>query len=253
MKLLVCVKQVIDPESPLRIDMTHTRVVEDRSVSYRMNSYDEYALEEALLIAERFSGVHIDALSCGPERAGQVLRRALEKGCHRAFHALADDPPPLQTAHMIANHARDGNYDLIITGVMSDDGMNCLVGPLVASLLGIPCAESVLEETLDPESRTIRVLSELEGGLREEATLPLPAVITVQSGINRPRYPALSSVLRARNEEIHLIHPETVSSDSWRVDSLEMPGVPEQCELLQGTPAEKARQLLRILHEKSLL
>ena len=258
MRILVCVKQVPDTESPVEIDDAALWIRENNRIAFRMNRYDEYALEEAVLIREALGDVTVDAISVGPARAAAVLKKSLEKGAANAVHIVRETPgycPPSVTASLIANYARVNSYDLVFTGVMAEDDMQCQVGPLVAAGLDIPCAVSVVKETLDPGNRTVTVECELEGGAAETVSLPLPCLLAIQSGINRPRYPSLSNVLRAKEQELVRIAPGGKSA-ALRVEkaiSLVYPVKSSRGTVIEGSTEEKAEKLLALLHEKSLL
>ena len=268
MKILVCIKQVLDTECPVRIDASGRWIEEGPPALFRMNRFDEFALEEALRIREGFPGTRIDALSAGPARAAQAVRRALEMGADEGIHLIPGDDRyrmPFEIASLIGAYASDKHYDLILAGVMAEDDMQGQVGPMVAELLGYPCATAVmlqkLHKTGDGGSSTIYVERELEGGCREAFELTLPALLTVQSGINRPRYPALSHVLRARSQALILVPVSqqrgTVLHDSpasrERIQNLEEPVPMKTGMILSGSPPEKAENLLKILQERAFI
>jgi electron transfer flavoprotein beta subunit len=258
MKILVCVKQVPDTESPVAIDAANKWVLEHDLIAFRMNRYDEYALEEAVLIREANGNVSVDAISVGPARVSATLKKSLEKGANNAIHIISeknDYYPPVVVADLIADYARRHEYDLIFTGVMAEDDMQCQVGPLIAARLGLPCAASVMKETLNNADGIIHVECELEGGITETINLPIPCLLTIQSGINRPRYPSLSNVLRAKEQELIRIQadPDILSQPAEEVVSISYPEQSSKGTIIQGTPDQKAEQLLAIMHEKSLL
>ena len=258
MKILVCVKQVPDTDSAIEIDAARRWVREHDLIDFRMNRYDEYALEEAVLIREAFGDVTVDALSLGPARVSAVLKKSLEKGADNAIHILFEKSfycPPAVVADLIADHVRRNPYDLICTGVMAEDDMQCQVGPRIAARLGLPCAVSVVKETINREDRAITAECELEGGITETVRVPMPCVLTIQSGINRPRYPSLSNILRAKKQELILLQPDAalVSQALERAVSVAYPEQSSKGIIINGTPEQKAKQLLAILHEKSLL
>jgi electron transfer flavoprotein beta subunit len=258
MKILVCVKQVPDTDSAIEIDAARRWIREHDLIDFRMNRYDEYALEEAVLMREAFGDVTVDALSVGPARVFAVLKKSLEKGADNAMHILLeknDYCSPALVADLIADHVRRDSYDLIFTGVMAEDDMQCQVGPRIAARLGLPCAVSVVKETINREDRTIRAECELEGGITETILVPVPCVLTIQSGINRPRYPSLSNVLRAKKQEVLRLQPDAafLSQALERVVSVAYPEQLSKGIVISGTPEQKAEKLLAILHEKSLL
>lgn len=258
MKILVCVKQVPDTESPLSIDEAALWVQEDDRIAFRMNRYDEYALEEAVLIREALDDVTVDAISVGPSRTAAVLKKSMEKGAANGIHILRETPgycSPSVTAALIADFARSKSYDLIFTGVMAEDDMHCQVGPLVAARLGLHCAVSVVKESISLADRTMTVECEIEGGASETVTVPMPCLLTIQSGINRPRYPSLSNVLRAKVQELVRILPEQ-DAPPYPTElalSLSYPLTSSHGTIIAGSTEEKAEKLLALLHEKSLL
>ena len=258
MKILVCVKQVPDTESPLEINRDKTWISETDRMAFRMSRYDEYALEEAILIRESLPGTTVDAVTVGPARAAAVVKKSLEKGADNGIHVVTDESgycPPAVTARLIAEHAGANAYDLILAGVMSEDCMQGLTGPMIAALLSIPCAASVITEAPGPGSGTLTVECEYDGGSSETAVISLPAVLTIQSGINRPRYPSLSNVLRAKSQEI-LTFSASVPGNSTETESILSIDHAHKSQagvFIQGTPDEKAEQLLKVLHENSFI
>jgi len=257
MKLLVCVKQVIDIEQQIDIREDRLWIAEDEDTRYHMNYFDEFAVEEAVRIKERFSGVTIDVLTLGPARAETTLRQALALGADNAIHLLCPDGGFVSaeaTAAAIADVAKTA-YDLILFGVMSEDAMQSLTGPMTAALCGLPCAAAVLAQTLDPEDRTVTAVCELAGGRHETVRLPLPAVLTVQSGINQPRYASLSNRLRAKSQALRMISLGRADKPEQRQRPLSVyvPAKTGTGEFIQGSIEEQADGLLAILHQKSLI
>jgi electron transfer flavoprotein beta subunit len=281
-KILVCVKQVPDAEAPIGI-AGNGRSLAVSAGDWRMNRFDEFAVEEALRIRKSAPGSIVEAVSVGPARAVAVLRRALAMGADEAFHILreaVEDPLPGDVAAWIAAAVRDRGYDLILTGVMSEDAMHAQTGPVLAELLGIPCATAVIAVRLCPETGAppeerntevgsrkqdaggvcpqpcvIRVERELEGGLREALEMPLPALIAVQSGINRPRYPALSHVLRAQSQALPIVPVGALPAPPRRERVIRLAWMEPSGKalFLAGTPAEKAERLAALFREKALL
>lgn len=255
MKILVLVKQTPDSEADVRVSAGGDSVLV-RDSDWRMNRFDEFAVEEALRIREAFPGSLVEAVSVGPSRVVAVLRRALAMGVNEAVHIQYEgyqDVFPGETALLIAAFARGRFYDLILAGVMSEDAMHGQTGPMVAEMLDFSCAAAVVAATIDPENNRITVERELEGGLREGLELPLPTLLAVQSGINRPRYPALSHVLRSRTQPVL-----TVPSDSLahpprheRLVALTPPTPSGKAVFLEGTAEKKAERLAEIFAERA--
>jgi electron transfer flavoprotein beta subunit len=257
-KILVCVKQVPDSCDTLALEERTGWISYKPLTVFRMNRFDEFALEEALLIKENYRGSVIHALSVGPQRVGSTIQRALEMGADHGIHIL--DPTdgyisPFRVASFIASYARDKDYDLIITGVMAEDDMASQTGQLIAALLDKPCATSVIKTQIRLEDSAIIVDREIEGGRRLSVQLEIPAVLTIQPGINTPRYPSLSNVMRARAQQQEVIQSEELLEFNTRerCTGVRLPDSTSSGIFIEGSSQEKARKLLQILHEKSLL
>ncbi len=255
MNILVCVKQVPDTESTFRIH-DDGKGFDEAGIVFRINSYDEIAVEEAVRIKEERQQVAITALTVGPPRAGAVVRRALELGADHGVHIVTDDGQyldSLQTASCIASFARGRGFDLILCGVMSEDEQSCQTGPMAAALLDLPCATTVISERIPEDEPVVRVERELEGGRRQVVELPLPSVLTLQSGINRPRYPSLSNKLRARKQELETFDAAGMYKDRQcrELVRVSLPPPSKSGIFLEGTLEEKAEALIQILHEKT--
>jgi electron transfer flavoprotein beta subunit len=263
MKVLVCIKQVPDDDAPVAPDAGGTRWRALEGTDWRINRYDEHALEEALRIREAVPGTRIDAVSAGPPRVRTALRRALEMGADEGIHILREDdrnPMPSETSALLAAWAGGRDYDLILAGTLSEDDMHGQTGPMLAARLDWPWATSVIRLDARPDAETgaegpsVLVEREMEGGKRELLAIRLPALVAVQTGINRPRYPALSHVLRARSQVLVEVPENALPVPEIRERPLRVSPPPAaSCRFLEGTPEEKARELLRILHDRSLL
>jgi len=261
MKLLVCVKQVPDSEGPLSINQEGSWVTYEDKTTFRMNRFDEFALEEALLIRDHISHdkqTSIAAVSVGPPRATLTLKKAMAMGADEGIHILGDQDrymSPFDTASLIASYAKDKAYDIILAGVMAEDDMYCIVGQFIAEILEYPCATSVTHQEIINDGSEISVEREIESGRRECLRLNLPAVLTIQSGINTPRYASLSNIIRARDKKIITIDSGNLISQDKREElvSLSYPEPSSKGLFIDGTQREKAQTLLRILHEKSFI
>jgi electron transfer flavoprotein beta subunit len=257
MNILVCVKEVIDPDSPLVVGDDGT-IDTLGKITLRMNRYDEFALEEAVLIKEELPDVTVTALTVGPPGASDILRRALGKGADHACHMIVPGRafmPPLIRATLISGYAREKNFDLVFTGVMAEDDQYCQTGPLIAAVLDMPCAVSVMARQIDSDNKKVLAECEIEGGIRERVAMSMPCLMAVQSGINRPRYPSLSNTLRAKGQAIEeiAVDPSTVRAQANRAGNLSYPPARSRGAMLEGTREEKARKLLDILHEQGLI
>jgi len=261
LKILVCVKQVLSPDEPIEIDSSDPSgrsLFAGNSPLYALNRFDEFALEESLRVKDAFPGTVVHALTGGPARAAAVVRRALGMGADHGVHLLTGEneaPTPFQVSSWIASWADTRAYDLVLTGVMAEDDLEGLVGPLIAERLGLPCAASVVFFRVDPKENRVTVEKEVEGGQREKWRLLLPALLTIQSGGHKPPYPLLSHVLRARKQALEIIRTASLPHDEPR-QTLVRYALPERVRsgrVLNGTPEEKAGRLIRILVEKGLL
>ncbi len=203
MKILVCIKQVPDMESRFRLNGEGTWY-DEADLAFRMNEYDEYAVEQAVRLKEQLGGEpEITVVSIGPDRVVEAVKKALAMGADRAVHIKDDEyyrKDPWQISSAIAAHAASRHYDLVFTGMQSQDRGSAQVGVTVAELLGFACATTLVGFAY--EGGTITVKRELEGGSKGIVKLRLPAVVTCQLGLNTPRYPTLPNIMKAKKKEI---------------------------------------------------
>jgi electron transfer flavoprotein beta subunit len=258
MKILACVKQVPDSSDTMAITPAGSLLAPTPATVFRMNRYDEFALEEGLLLRERFPGTEVHAVTVGPERAGSTLRRALEMGADHGIHILTPEDvylDPFAVASLVASCARTRTYDLILAGVMAEDDLEGQTGQLIAAILDLPCATSVMEARVRQADGEVDLEREIEGGQRMSVLARMPAVLTIQSGINTPRYPSLSHVLRARKQafEVMAMDGPALPGSRSRCTGVRVPEVASQGVILAGTPREKAREVVRVLHEHAFL
>lgn len=257
MKILVCIKQVTDTESNLKLNNTSSWIVEDNKIAYRMNRYDEYALEEAILIKDAHPETVVDTVSVGPERALSAVKKSLEKGADNGVHIMCDNPAlsAIETSSLIAAYAEDKDYDIIFAGVMSEDLMQSQVGPMTAAFLSMPSVVNVVKSELIKNSNALSVNSELEGGIIENVEIMLPCLVTIQTGVNLPRYPSLSNVMRARSMQVITINSEDLkhSGTGDEILSVNYPPVSSKGTVITGSSEEKAEKLLDLFHERALI
>jgi electron transfer flavoprotein beta subunit len=224
MKIAVCIKQVVSREWQVRINDDKTWV-RDQDAAWELNEPDAYALEEALRLKEKHGG-EVVVISAGPARVTQVIREALARGADRAIHvdgehlATAD---AFTAADALAEAARSEQCDLILTGLQSDDQGFAQVGVILAERLGM--AHSTIIMDVQVEGSQLRVKRELEGGWFQWIAMPLPAVLTIQSGINQLRYA------------------------SQKIMSIYVPEKTKATRIIDGTPAEAAAELVRVLRD----
>ena len=259
MRILVCIKRVPDLESMTFPD-TPPKSPADltcEGAPWRMNRYDEYAIEAALRLRETHGASRIDALTVGDENAGDVLRRAIGMGVDHGVHIQHTRemfPSPFTIGKLIAAYAREKAYDLILCGVMSEDLMQGGVGPVTAGLLKWPCLTAIHTVNVQGEGRALWCEREIEGGRQEVLEVGLPALLTIQSGIHSPRYPALSKLLRANHYPLEVLPsgPLATSTHRQRVCAITPPQRVRAGVMIEGTAESKARHLAKLLHAKGL-
>jgi electron transfer flavoprotein beta subunit len=252
-KILVCMKQVPQKDAPLKLNDAGTWIRED--VSYEVNEPDAFALEEALRQKEKHTG-EVVVVTAGPARAMQVLREALAKGADRAIH-LEDDAfvglDASNTARAIAAAIKDEKFDLIFTGLQSDDYGYAQTGVILAHLLGLPHATIIMhiEKRGEQDGGGIRVKRELEAGFFQFVDMPLPAVLTIQSGINKLRYATLIGIKQAKTKPMRKVTmaevQSAVSGNLQKIEKLYLPQKSKNTEFLEGPPAEVAKKLVEKL------
>jgi len=245
-KILVCMKQVPQKDAPLKLNETGTWIRDD--VSYEVNEPDAYALEEALRQREKHGG-EVVVITAGPTRASQVLREALAKGADRAIH-LEDNRFVNMDAYNIARAfaaaIKDEQFDLIFTGLQSDDYGAAQTGVILAELMGWPHATIIMQ--IEKSDSGIRVKRELEAGYFQFVNIPLPAVLTIQSGINKLRYATLIGIKQAKNKPMRKVTWEEVASSAGdnrqNIERLYIPEKTKKTEFIEGPPAEVAKKLV---------
>jgi len=257
MKIAVCIKQVPTREWQPRLNDTKTWIRE-QDASYEMNEPDAYALEEALRLKEKHGG-EVVVCSAGPARVAQVIREALARGADRAIHvedeglASAD---AFVVAAALADAMRDERFDVVLTGLQSDDQGFAQTGVIVAERLGLPHATIIMEVQVDPSTSSgqagaLRVKRELEGGWFQWVAMPLPAVLTIQSGINQLRYATLKGIMAAKKKEIRKATPPpaTAAAPRQKIVRLYVPEKGKKTHMIAGSPAEAAKELVKRLRE----
>jgi len=254
MNIVVCVKRVpITQEVDLEIDAGGKDVKKD-ALPFTINEWDNYALEEAVLLKERLGGT-VTVVTVGGEDDEEVLRRAQAMGADRAIRVSSEglELDPFGLAKVLAQVVRELDYDLILTGVQAEDDNYGLVGVMLAEHLGLPHAAVVT--AIEPEGPTARIKVELEGGLDEISRINLPALLTIQTGINEPRYVSVMAVRKARKKELEVRAVNSLGLDpkelSPRIMTWELLPPPDTggAVMLTGDPPQIADQIIRIVRE----
>ena len=257
MKIAVCIKQVPTREWQPRLTDDHTWIRE-QDVSYEMNEPDAYALEEALRLREKHGG-EVVVCSAGPSRVQQVIREALARGADRAIHVEDDRLAAADasvTAGALAAAMTDETFDLVLTGLQSDDQGHAQMGVILAERLGIPHSTIIMDVQVEggggqEAGGRVRVKRELEGGWFQWIAMPLPALLTIQSGINQLRYATLKGIMAAKKKEIRKAAMPADLAASQQIVSLAVPTKQKQTQMIDGTPSEAAKELVRRLREEA--
>jgi electron transfer flavoprotein beta subunit len=225
--------------------------VREQDAAFELNEPDAYALEEALRLREKHGG-EVVVCAAGPLRVQQVIREALARGADRALHVQSDALAAADAAVIadaLAAAMQPESFDLVLTGLQSDDQGHGQVGVVLAERLAVPHATIVMD--IDVRADGIRVKRELEGGWFQWVALPLPALLTIQSGINQLRYATLKGIMAAKKKEIRTVTPTGPIEPAVEIVSLSVPGKQKQTHLITGAPAQAATELVRLLREEA--
>ena len=249
MKIAVLVKQVPGSETALPILENH-KWIDEEQVSFVMNPPDNFAIEEALLIKERTGDGEVVIVSMGPARVQKVIREGLAKGADRGIHLEEDgqiQTDPLSIAKSISSILMDENFDLVLTGLQSDDTGMGQTGVLIGEMLGMSTGTLAMET--DVQDSAIRVKRELESGWFQWVKLPLPASISIQSGLNTPRYPSLRGIMGAKKKEIKVVSPSDHQTDaiSQSIDKVFVSQTSKQTEMIEGNADSAVTRIIEIL------
>ena len=250
MKLCVLVKQVPGNESALRIASSNTWI-EDAAALFEMNESDNYALEEALQMKESLGNdSEVVAVSMGPERVKKVIREALAKGADRGIH-INEMPEiksdPFATAQVFANVIKDENFDIIFSGLQSDDVGSGQTGIILGEMLGMATATLVM--ATEVQEGSIKVKRELESGWFQWVSMSTPASITIQSGINQPRYPSLKGIMGAKKKEIKVVEQSAVAAPEKQQSfaNIYLPTADKKTEMIKGNVDQMVSRLVDVL------
>jgi electron transfer flavoprotein beta subunit len=246
MRTLVCVKQVKTLGDEVEFTADGTDVDPDYLDS-ALNEWDSYATEEAIRLREAGGG-EVVVVTCGPKESEAALRRCLAMGADRAVRIEGvEGHDPIRVARALAEVVRDESPDLVLCGVQSSDAVQAATGTALAELVGMPRVAVVTK--LELGSGSARVYRELEGGLVDVVDVDLPALLTIQTGINEPRYANLRAIKQAEQIEVSVRQAGDVPSAS-RVRRMFTPPKGEGAEMLGTDPAEVARRIAEIVKEK---
>ena len=261
MKILVTVVERATVDDEFELDGTR---IDDQCLTYDLNEWDSYALEEAVQFGETHDDVEVVTATVGPERTEETIRQALAKGADRAVRVWGDALDeteilgPGTKARLLGAVAREEEPGLVLSGIQTGDNAFGATGVALASLLGYEWAAVVNSLDVDPEVGVARVHRELEGGVEELTDVELPAVFTVQTGLNEPRYASLRGIRQAQNRPLEVRSPAdlglaaTDARSALSVDSLYEPETESDVTLFEGDAEESAGDLAALLEEKGV-
>jgi electron transfer flavoprotein beta subunit len=249
MKIAVCLKQVPARDWQPRLNDSATWI-RDGDVNYEMNEPDAYALEEGLRLKEQHGG-EVVVCSAGPDRVAQVLREGLARGADRGIHVTGEalaGADAFVIAAGLAEAMKDQQFDLILTGLQSDDQGFAQTGVILAERLGLAHATIIMQ--VEVASGRLRVKRELEGGWFQWIALPTPAVLTIQSGINQLRYATLKGIMAAKKKEIRTV-ASTSTTAHQQIVRVYLPEKTKRTQIVAGAPAEAAKTLVAKLRDEA--
>ena len=258
MDIIACIKRVPDTSETdaIKIDNSQ-RDIEKSGLAFKINDWDEYVLEAAVQSKEKLGGT-LTAVTVGPQEWSDILRRALAMGADtgiRIDHDVASKDPHI-VALILKAVIQRLPYDLVLFGAQSEDFGSGQLGAMVAEMLGIPHATLVV--SLEAGDSKVHISRELEAGTLESYTIELPALLTIHTGINKPRYISLGGIKKAMQKELQVMSPDDLglSADMLvpmvKLERLELPSKGKGAELITGTPEEAAEQLAKTLKEAGI-
>jgi electron transfer flavoprotein beta subunit len=251
MKIVVCVKQVVLLGDEIEF-IDDGRMVDPSLVERALNEWDACATEEALRVREASAEGEVVVASVGDDQAEESMRRCLAMGADRGVRVNVEDRliDPFTAARMLAPVVMAESPDLVFTGAQSSDSVQGATGPALAGLLGLPCVAVVKRLEYDHEARQARVHRELEGGTVDLVELRTPALLTIQTGINQPRYMTFRAIKQAEQKEIRVVEAADGGQPPYRIRRLFLPPRGERAEMLTGEPAEIAHRIAQIVKQR---
>lgn len=253
MNILVCIKQVPDMESKFKVDDAGVWYAKT-DLAWRMNEYDEYAVEQAVQLKEQVKEGDITVLCIGSDQVKETMKKGLAMGCDRGAHISDEDvsgKESYQIAGIIAEYAKDKSFDLIFTGMQSQDRGSGQVGLLTAEILGMSSVSTVVDFVYN--DGVVELKRELEGGIKACVKVNTPVLVTCQLGLNTPRYPTLPNIMKAKKKELLSLPVADLLKVEARQETTKL-YFPEKKGgglVLEGDPAELADNLIKILKEQT--
>jgi electron transfer flavoprotein beta subunit len=250
MKLVVCIKQILKLGDEIGFSSDGTDV-DAEYLEGALNEWDTFSTEEAVQIKERRAGdAEVVVVSVGDESVEPALRRCLAMGADRAIRIEGvPSPDPVSVAHALAAVVRAEGPDLILCGVQSSDSVQAATGSALAGFLSLPLAAVVIGLDYDESAKRVRIRRELEGGLIDVVDVDAPAILTVQSGINSPRYATFRAIKQADKKEISVLQAERYAHPAYRVRRMFVPPKGDRAEMLGSSAAEIAEKIAKLVEE----
>ncbi len=254
MNIFVCVKQVPDTETKIKLN-ADSSWIDTAGVKWIVSPFDEFAVEEALRLKEKNAGSTVTVLSAGPTRVVEAIRTALAMGCDNGIHIELDERSDNNSAAKAIAGAlkKEAQVDLVFTGKEAIDDGAAQTSQLIAAYLGLPCVTVAL--AIEYGANSLKVKREVEGGAFEMVETSLPAVVAAQKGLNEPRYASLPNIMKAKKKEVKLLKGADVGvSDSdtkIRYKNFQLPPPKQAGKKIAGDSATQAKELVRVLHEEA--
>jgi electron transfer flavoprotein beta subunit len=259
MKIGVCIKQVPDTASKLRVKEDRSGISEE-GIKFVISPYDEYAVEEAIRTKEKSAGSDVTALTVGPKRAQEALRTALAMGCDKGLHVVSDGHPSLDNlavAKLLATRVKELGLELVFTGRHAVDDDNAQVSQMLAEILGWPHVTVVSKCTLAPDGKSARVERDVEGGTKEVWEVTLPAVLAGTKGLNEPRYASLKGIMQAKSKplttlaiaEAGVSEGELTPKVTW--SGYTPPAERKAGKMFKDDPTKAVEEVVRLLREEA--
>jgi len=262
MNILVCIKQIPEHLDQVHLNSQKTNTLIPENMRFRINRFDAYAVEAAVILKEQFPDTTIDIVTVGPPSSNAVVKRAMGMGADNGLMVITKAGhymSPSRISAILAKIASQKQYDLILTGIMSEDEMNAQTGQMLAARLDMFSISGVVDIQLS--NKILHVVRERECGIRENLEVNIfdinGILLTIQAGMNQPRYPSLSALLKANAKEIkmleenHLISEQLTNDQSirtiYKAENI------RQGKFIEGTIDEKARHFIEIMKERNFL
>lgn len=247
MKIAVCVKRVPDMDVRFKVAADGTSV-DEAGLKFDLNDFDAWAVEAALQLRDKNPGSEVTAISLGPDSVQETIRKALSMGVERGVHLKTDKVPfdGFAIAKALSDELKPGGYDLVLFGKISPDSSNGVVGPMTAELLGLPCVTAISSLSIEGGKGTAK--RELEGA-QEIVEFSLPAVLTVDEGLNTARYPSLKGIMAAKKKPLE-IKPAALPTPQITVRKLELPAERKAGRIV-GEGAAAVPELIRLLQTEA--